>query len=92
MENWIGVAVWIVIGVVVGLAMKAIVKRPDATAGHTPILCVLGAFGGVVGGMLGVGIAEFADPTALSLGGMVGAVGLAALATWLYRWGVTALT
>ncbi len=92
MENWIGVAVWIVIGVVIGLAMQVIVKHPGTRPGHTRILCVLGAFGSVVGGMLGVGIFEFYDPVALSWGGMAGAMGLAGLITWLYRWGVTALT
>ena len=52
MENWIGIAVWIVMGGLIGLVMKAIVKRPEATEGHTAILVVLGAFAGVVGGML----------------------------------------
>ena len=37
--------------------------------------------------MLGVGILEFEDPVALSLGGMIGAVVLAAIMSWTYRWG-----
>ncbi len=92
MENWIGVAVWIVIGTVVALAMKGIVKLPATTPGHTPLLVVLGMFGAVVGGMLGVGIAEFDHPVALSVGGMAGAVALAGFITWVYRWGIRTLT
>lgn len=92
MENWIGVAVWIVLGVSIGLAMKLVVKRPDTTSGHTRLLCTLGAFAAVIGGMLGVGILEFDDPVALSPGGMAGAVALAVLMTWVYRWGIKGLT
>lgn len=92
MENWIGVGIWIVMGAVVGLAMKLVVRRPDTTPGHTRLLCLLGAFAAVIGGMLGVGIFEFDDPVALSIGGMAGAAGFAALMTWVYRWGIKGLT
>jgi len=92
MENWIGVGIWIVVGAVVGLAMKLVVRRPDTTPGHTRLLCLLGAFAAVIGGMLGVGIFEFDHPVALSIGGMGGAVGFAALMTWVYRWGIKGLT
>ena len=34
-----------------------------------PVLVVIGAFGAVIGGMLGVGIFEFDDPLAFSTGG-----------------------
>ncbi len=91
MENWIGVAVWIVIGAVVALAMTVVVKLKHTTAGHTIVLVVLGMFGAVVGGMLGVGIAEFHGPgipPALSLGGMTGAVVLSGFIAWVYRWGI----
>jgi hypothetical protein len=91
MENWIGVGVWIVMGGLMGLVMKAVIKRPEATAGHTTILVVLGAFAAVVGGMLGVGIFAFEDPLALSVGGMAGATVLSALFTFVYRWGVRGL-
>lgn len=91
MQNWIGIGIWIVLGVLIALAMKVLVKRPEETQGHTLILAVLGAFGAVIGGMLGVGFAEFFDPRALSLGGTVGAVLLAALMSWLYRWGIRTL-
>lgn len=91
MENWIGVAIWIVLGGVIGFSMKALVKLPDETSGHTLVLLVLGAFAGVIGGMLGVGIFHFYEPQALSAGGMGGAVALAVLLTFVYRWGVKAL-
>lgn len=91
MENWIGIGVWIVMGSLIGLVMKAIIKRPEATQGHTLILMVLGAFAAVVGGMLGVGVFAFEEPLALSPGGMVGAGFLATLFTYVYRWGVRGL-
>jgi len=91
MENWIGVAIWIVLGAVIGLSMKALVKLPDETSGHTLILGLLGAFAAVIGGMLGVGLFHFYEPLALSVGGTGGAVVLAAFLTYVYRWGVKAL-
>ncbi len=93
-ENWIGIAVWIVTGAVVALAMKVAVRLPHTTAGHTAVLVVLGIFGAVVGGMLGVGIAEFNSPfpRALSIGGMAGAVALSGFITWVYRWGIRNFT
>lgn len=92
MENWIGAAVWIVIGGVVGLSMKLLVKNPSETPGHAVLLFVLGAFAAAIGGMLGVGIFEWDDPTALSVGGMAGALVFSAMMTWVYRWGVKGLT
>jgi uncharacterized membrane protein YeaQ/YmgE (transglycosylase-associated protein family) len=91
MENWIGIGIWIVMGGLIGLVVKALVKRPEATPGHTGILVILGAFAAVVGGMLGVGIFAFEDPRSLTLGGMAGAVFLAFLFTFIYRWGVKSL-
>jgi uncharacterized membrane protein YeaQ/YmgE (transglycosylase-associated protein family) len=91
MENWIGIGVWIIMGGLIGLIMKAIIKRPEATQGHTVILMVLGAFAAVVGGMLGVGIFAFQEPLALSAGGMAGATFLSVLFTFVYRWGVRGL-
>ena len=90
-QNWIGVAVWIVLGVLIGMGMKLLVKLPEETSGHAVILGVLGGFGALVGGMLGVGIFHLRNPVALSLGGMGGAVALALLMTWIYRWGTKGL-
>ena len=87
MENWIGIGVWIALGAIVGLTMKMLVKLPSEQLGHTLLLVVFGAFGAVVGGMLGVGFFQFGDPRALSTGGMVGALFLSTLLTWTYRWG-----
>ncbi len=91
MENWIGVAIWIVLGALIGFGMRALIKRPEETSGHLVILGVLGAFAGLVGGMLGVGLFHLWDPRALSVGGMAGAIVLAALFTWIYRWGIRGL-
>lgn len=92
MENWIGIGIWIVMGAVIGLLMKAVVKLDDETPGHATVIAVLGAFAAVIGGMLGVGIFHFFDPRALSLGGMAGGLFLAVLFTFIYRWGVRGLT
>ncbi len=91
MENWVGIGVWIVLGALIALAMKIMIKRPDETPGHVIILMALGAFGAVIGGMLGVGIFHLEDPLALSAGGMAGALALAAIMSWIYRWGIRGL-
>ena len=88
MENWIGIGIWIVMGALIGLVMRMAIKRPEETSGHIPVLMVLGAFGAVIGGMLGVGLFEFDEPLALSAGGMGGAMALSALISFLYRWGI----
>ncbi len=91
MQNWIGVGIWIVMGVVIGLGMKVIVKRPEETPGHTPILLVLAVLASVIGGMLGVGIFDVHSPVAISWGGMGGALVFSLLMAWVYRWGVRGL-
>ena len=91
MENWIGIGIWIVMGAFIGLLMRMAIKRPEETSGHVTLLMVLGTFGAVVGGMLGVGIFEFDDPLALSAGGMGGALALSALMSFVYRWGIRGL-
>ena len=92
MQNWIGIGIWIVLGMLIAMGMRALIKRPEETPGHAVVLAVLGAFGAVVGGMLGVGIIEFFDPRALSMGGMLGAIFFAMFISWLYRWGIRTLT
>jgi small basic protein len=91
MQNWIGIAIWIVMGAVIGLSMKALIARPEETPGHTPVLAVLGAFASVIGGMLGVGTFHLDEPLAISPGGMAGAAIFAAMMTFVYRWGLRAL-
>lgn len=91
MQNWIGIGIWIVMGAALGLAMKAAIKRPEETPGHTPVLIALGAYAAVIGGMLGVGIFHLYEPLALSVGGMGSAFAFALLCTFLYRWGVRSM-
>ena len=91
MENWIGIGVWIVMGSFIALVMRTVIKRPEETRGHVPVLVLIGAFGAVIGGMLGVGIFEFEDPLALSAGGMAGAVTFSVFMSFVYRWGIRGL-
>jgi len=91
MQNWIGIGIWIVMGAVIGLAMKVMVKRPEETPGHTPVLMALGGFAGFIGGALGVGLFHLYEPLSLSPGGMGAAFAFAALCTFIYRWGVRGL-
>ncbi len=91
MENWIGIGGWIVMGAVIALVMRVMIKRPEETPGHVPVLVTIGAFDAVIGGMLGVGIFEFDDPLALSTGGMAGAATFSILMSFIYRWGIRGL-
>ncbi len=91
MQNWVGIAIWIVMGAVIGLTMKALIKRPEETQGHTVVLAVLGSFAAVIGGMLGVGIFHLYEPLALSAGGMAGGAVFSAMMTFVYRWGIRGL-
>ncbi len=92
MENWIGIGIWILMGALAGLIMRVLIKRPEEAPGHTLVLMVLGAFGAVLGGMLGVGIVEFPEPLALSPGGFGGAALFSILVTGIYRWGLHRLS
>lgn len=91
MENWIGIGIWIVLGLLIAMVTRMLIGRPEETRGHTVILGTLAAFAAVIGGMLGVGIGSFREPTALSLAGMVGAVFFSFLMSVVYRWGVRGL-
>ena len=91
MNNWIAIGIWIVMGAAIALVMRILIKRPEETPGHVPVLVVLGAFGAVIGGMLGVGIFEFDDPLAWSTGGIAGAATFAAFMSFIYRWGIRGL-
>ncbi|MDX1648061.1 MAG: hypothetical protein R3304_13020 [Longimicrobiales bacterium] len=91
MQNWIGIAFWLVMGAAIGLGMRVVISRPEEQPGHAQIIAVLGAFGALVGGMLGVGLFHLYEPIALSAGGMGGAAFLAVLMTFIYRWGLRTL-
>ena len=88
MENWIGIGIWIVMGGMIGLLVRAAMKLPEEQPGHATVITVLGAFGALIGGMLGVGIFHFYEPTSLSIGGMASAAVFAGFIAWVYRWGV----
>jgi hypothetical protein len=88
MENWIGIGIWIILGIAMALLIKVVIKRPDATPGHSTVLALFGAFGAVIGGMLGVGLFHFYEPLAISAGGFGGAVVLSALMAGIYRWSI----
>ncbi len=88
MQNWIGIAIWILMGAAIGLMMRAVVDRPEEQSGHAPVIAALGAFAAVIGGMLGVGTFHLYDPLALSVGGMSGALIFSVMMTFLYRWGL----
>lgn len=91
MQNWIGIAIWIIMGASIGLVMRAVISRPEEQPGHATIIAVLGAFAAVIGGMLGVGTFHLFDPLALSVGGMAGAAIFALMMTFVYRWGLRTL-
>jgi hypothetical protein len=91
MQNWIGIAIWIIMGAAIGLMMRAAISRPEEQPGHMQVIMALGAFASVIGGMLGVGIFHLWEPLALSLGGMASAAVFAALMTFIYRWGLRTL-
>ncbi len=91
MQNWIGIAIWILMGAGIGLFMRAVISRPEEQPGHATLIAVLGAFAAVIGGMLGVGIFHLFDPLALSIGGMACAAAFAMLMTFVYRWGLRTL-
>jgi NhaP-type Na+/H+ or K+/H+ antiporter len=91
MQNWIGIAIWIIMGASIGLLMRALISRPEEQRGHAQVIAVLGAFAAVIGGMLGVGTLHLYDPMAISVGGMAGAAIFSVLMTFIYRWGLRTL-
>ena len=90
-NNFVGIGIWIVMGTVISFVMRILIKRPEETPGHVPVLVAIGVFGALIGGMLGVGIFEFDDPIAWSTGGIAGAATFAAFMSFIYRWGIRGL-
>ena len=90
-NNFVGIGIWIIMGAVISFMMRILIKRPEETPGHVPVLVAIGVFGAVIGGMLGVGIFEFDDPIAWSTGGIAGAATFAAFMSFIYRWGIRGL-
>jgi len=91
MQNWIGIAIWVAMGAVIGLGVRGLIARPEEQPGHAVVIAVLGAFAAVIGGMLGVGSFHLYEPLAISAGGMGGAAVFAVLMTFVYRWGLRTL-
>lgn len=88
MTNWIGVGIWIAMGVVAAFAVKLVVRRPAAdSAGETLLLVVLSAIAATIGGMLGVGFFNLYRPEAIAPGPMISAGVMGLFMAWLYRWG-----
>ncbi len=91
MQNWIGIAIWIIMGASIGLVMRSAINRPEEQRGHAQVIMALGAFASVIGGMLGVGLFHLYEPLAISPGGMAGAAVFSIMMTFIYRWGLRTL-
>jgi len=71
MDFIIGFAIWLVFGVVAGVAGQAVLRGPGTASVLTLFFGVMGAF---IGGMLGVSAYIFNNPTPLRVGGVIGAL------------------
>ncbi|MEX1182720.1 MAG: hypothetical protein WEF86_05760 [Gemmatimonadota bacterium] len=79
---FIGLAVWVAIGVIVGLVMNAAYRGPETT----PLMTVVfGFFGAIIGGMLAMSAYIFHDPAPLRFGGLLGATLGASFFTFVYH-------
>lgn len=77
-----GLLIWLVIGVIAGLAIPALYRGPTTTRFLSVTFAVFGAF---AGGMLGVAGYVTHDPSPLRFGGLLGAILGAALFTYIYH-------
>lgn len=82
MGHLTGFAVWAVLGVVIGLGIRAVYRAAGTAAALTVIFGVFGAF---IGGMLGTAGYIFHDPAPIRPGGLIGAFTGATVATFLYH-------
>lgn len=78
----VGLAVWLVLGIVGGVAVRALYRTEGTVVALTVIFAVLGAF---IGGMLGTGAYIHHDPNPLRLGGLIGSAAGALLFSWMYH-------
>lgn len=77
-----GLAVWLVLGIVGGIVVRAGYRTDGTLLALTIVFAVLGAF---IGGMLGTAAYIHYDPSPLRLGGILGATTGALLFPWMYH-------
>ncbi len=82
MTFFTGLLIWLAIGVVAGLVIRAVYRGPTTTMFLTIFFGVAGAF---IGGMLGVSPYVAHDPTPWRLGGLIGAALGASLFPFIYN-------
>ena len=77
-----GFLIWLALGIVAGLVLRAVYQGPTTTAFLSIFFGVTGAF---IGGMLGVAPYVTHDPTPLRTGALIGAVIGALLFPFIYH-------
>ena len=82
MDYLTGFLVWAVLGIVMGLLIRALYRAAGTVAALTVIFGIFGAF---IGGMLGTAPYIFHDPAPLRMGSLIGAFVGATAATFLYH-------
>ena len=82
MTFFTGFLIWLALGVVAGLVLRAVYHGPTTTAFLSAFFGVAGAF---IGGMLGVAPYVTHDPTPLRTGALIGAVIGALLFPFIYH-------
>jgi uncharacterized membrane protein YeaQ/YmgE (transglycosylase-associated protein family) len=68
---FVGLLVWLVIGVAGGMLARMLYTSPDTVAALTVVFGVFGAF---IGGMLGLSGYVHHDANPMRLGGLIGAI------------------
>jgi uncharacterized membrane protein YeaQ/YmgE (transglycosylase-associated protein family) len=77
-----GLLIWVAIGVIAALVVRAVLRGPTTTVFLSIFFGVTGAF---IGGMLGVSPYVAHDPTPLRTGAVIGAVIGATLFPFIYH-------